>query len=138
LVKAYQQLSQYLEETILRQNEKLEDKSLLVLDNGYFRGFLVAKVDSKQISLQIDLSPLINSHLKNGDIHNTDMKPILEIYIVGLQYLLELSKKQFTIKFIREEGIWFAKKVLNKEPDEELCKLITLSDKHRLRPFQND
>jgi hypothetical protein len=38
---------------------------------------------------------------------------------------LKLTDLGFSLEFIREEGIWFGTKILEDEPTEEFCKLIT-------------
>ena len=94
--------------------------------------FFVAEVDSRTISIQIEVFPLINYPLKEKINHKIDLIDVLETYIAGLGYLTELLNLGFGLHFIQEEGIWFVRKSLDKEPDEKLCNLLTLSDQFRL------
>jgi hypothetical protein len=53
------------------------------------------------------------------DIHTT-----LELYISNLQHLMNLVNSGFDLCFIEKEGIWFVKKTLDREPDEDFCNFL--------------
>ena len=113
-------------------NQILSDKSLIILNKKCVRIYLVAEAVSRSISLQVEVFPLLNSLSYRNSKTPCNLHRFLKSYISNLEYLLKLYKSGFELFFIEKEGIWFVKKILEKEPDEEFCKLIIPLDEKSL------
>jgi hypothetical protein len=120
----YQQLNHYLDGLKNSSDQISYDKSLIILNKKCVRIYLVAEVESRSISLQVEVFPLLNSHSIRNSKTPCNLHRFLKSYITNLEYLLNLYKSGFELFFIEKEGIWFVKKILDRKPDEEFTKLI--------------
>ena len=124
LGKSYQQLAQYLESLEKSDYRISSNKSLLILNKKCVRIYLVAEAISRCISLQVEVFPLLNTQVHHSSNSSSYLHNILDSYISNLQYIMNLGNSGFELRFIEKEGIWFVKKTIRRDPDDEFCKLI--------------
>ena len=107
------------------------DQYLLFYSNSYTRIFFVLE-SSNKIILTLELHPskiLIDEELNNLNEEEIqeNLQTLIRKQINLLEYLQVLSKNTFSIDYIIEENIWYANKVLKKEPDEKLFELLQIN-----------
>ncbi len=119
LVESFHQLQYYLETLDSRKSGIDVNKSLILLNKNCIRIYLVAEAKSNNISLHVEVFPLINSHRKVNSDPSSNLHSVLASYILNLQFLAKLHKSGFELFFIEKEGIWYVRKLLEQEPDEE-------------------
>ena len=107
-------------ESFSETKENETDISVLIYTNEWVRIYLQAILEKKQIKLQVEVfssKNLINS----GAI---ELQTALSMQIMYLKYLMELTRLDFVLGFIHEEGIWFCSKFLKQEPSGEFIEQI--------------
>jgi len=114
----YQNLLNDLEE-ISSTNSSPDELSITVYTSEWIKFYLVGNIQTKQISLHIEVVYSGFSQIDDSKLHLA-----LENQIRYLQYLLVLYDNGFTLGIIVEEGIWFAIKNLKSKPTEELENLL--------------
>ena len=94
--------------------------------------FLIACTKRKEITILVEVTPTTSIHSEGSNSANDKdkglngyLRQVLDNQITLLKYLTKLNDKGFTLGVIGEEGIWYASKVLEKDPTEGICQLIT-------------
>ncbi|MHA1983865.1 MAG: hypothetical protein ACW967_05890, partial [Candidatus Hodarchaeales archaeon] len=111
----------------------LDELSETIFSNKWMRIFLIGNLRTDQIHIQFEISPKDEFHplstsasnFKNEIEKTIFLREFLANQIKSLQHLLKLTDMGFSLEFIREEGIWLGTVILEDEPTEEFCKLIT-------------
>jgi hypothetical protein len=132
LSQSYKNLKKKFQNNI-ETSTTLDEFSETIFSNKWIRIFLIGDLRTNQIHLQLEISPKDEFHtlstsasnFKNDGEKTSFLRDFLANQIKSLQHLLKLTDIGFSLEFIREEGIWFGTKILEDEPTEELCKLIT-------------
>ena len=114
----------------LNSSSVLDEVSHIIFSNKWTRIFLIGNLKTNKIYLQVEVSPKVefqslSSTFDSSFEKSKYLKEYLLNQIKALEHLLQLTNVGFLLEFIIEEGIWSAMKILEKEPSEELCKLIS-------------
>lgn len=129
MVQSYKNLKKELQNNI-EASTTLDEISQTIFSNQWMRIFLIGNLKANKIYLQVEVSPKVefqstSSNYENDIEKSKYLKEYLSNQIKSLEHLLQLTNIGFLLEFIIEEGIWFGMKILENEPSEELCKLIS-------------
>ena len=129
----YKKMSQAYRNLKMRlQNDKVLDElnevSQTIYKDQWIKIFLTGDIRTNKICIQVEVSPKERyNSLDVGEIEKKEFfREFLKEQIKSLKHLLYLTELEFSLEFLFEENIWFGTKILETEPTEEFCKLISL------------
>ncbi|MFX0212240.1 MAG: hypothetical protein ACFFDT_40075 [Candidatus Hodarchaeota archaeon] len=117
----------------LKANSSTSNDSEEIIRNFFtskgIKIYLIGNIQNKRILIQVEVIPTAYFTLDKFNEDLEEEQPeiksdILEHQISLLVHLSTLNEKGFTLNLFGEEYIWYATKVLETEPKEELCELL--------------
>ena len=127
----YQSLLRELKAISSTSNESDEILRNIFTSKG-LKIFLIGDIQNERILVQVEVFPTAYTSPENFEYTFCErqseikhpLRSLLEHQISNLFYLRTLNDKGFTLSLVGEECIWYATKVLETEPPEELFELL--------------